>query len=217
VAGSGLAFSLALLPPSLEPAYHPRLAGLGALAACQALHKLFSLPAKIKWPNDILLEGRKAGGVLVESRWSGEVTNAVVIGIGINIAPVSIDPQYLPLESLNFPATCVEGVLGHPVERTELLHAVLQEFFGWFPRLASGQFIRAWEDDLAYRGQWVELFHGEHGPSSIQSDRHTERLVGRVVGITSDGSLQLSTGSEKVFTVQVGEIQLRPASLQHSD
>jgi len=209
VAGGGLAFSLILLSPPLESVNFPHLTGLGALAACQALQKLWSLPAKIKWPNDILLEGCKTGGVLVESRWSGEVLTAVVIGIGINIAPVSIDPTNLPPKSLNFPVTCVEQVLGRPVERTELLHGILQEFLGWLPKLASSQFIQSWESHLAFRGRWVELSNEAPGLSSLQGLEHSEKMIGKVLGLTSDGSLQLSTRSGKIVTLQAGEIHLR--------
>jgi BirA family transcriptional regulator, biotin operon repressor / biotin---[acetyl-CoA-carboxylase] ligase len=217
VAGSGLAFSMAVLPPSLELANYSRLTGLGALAACQALQTYFSLPARIKWPNDILLEGRKAGGVLVESRWSGDVMNAVVIGIGINIAPESIDPHNLPPQSLNFPVACIEGVLKRPVDRIELLHVVLQKLLDWLPRLASGQFIRTWEDYLAYRGQWVEISHGEVDSNAVQSLGSPKIRIGKVMGLTSDGSLQLSSRSKKVFTVQGGEIHLRPVPLRQPD
>ena len=126
IAGSSLAFSLVLLSPSIDPRFYSRLTGIAALAVCQALRTHYSLPALVKWPNDILVNERKAGGVLVETRWSGDDLVAAVIGIGINIAPESVSPAVLPPHSLSFPATYIEGALGHPVDRMELLHTILK-------------------------------------------------------------------------------------------
>jgi BirA family biotin operon repressor/biotin-[acetyl-CoA-carboxylase] ligase len=210
-AGSGLAFSLILQSPPLDPQFVHRLTGLAALAICNTLRMKYALLAQIKWPNDILLNQRKVAGVLVEVRWDGEKLKAAVIGIGINIAPESVNPANLPAEGLNFPATCVEDALGHPVDRLELLHVVLQEFFRWLPQLSSQDFIDEWETNLAYHDQWVELsvesiaqsFHREAAPPPIQ--------VGKVIGLTPDGSLKLLTRSGELVTAQVGEIHLRPS------
>ena len=211
VAGGGLAFSLVLLSPPLEAANISRLTGLGALAACLALQELYKLPAIIKWPNDILLRDRKAGGVLAEARWSGGDLRAAVIGIGINIASESINPANLPADGLNFPVTCVENALGQPVERMTLLHTILQEFYNWLPSLASGKFIKAWEDNLAYRGQWVELSPVAPNPSAYQSADTSGSLLGKVIGLTSDGALHVLNQSGRELSILMGEIHLRPS------
>jgi BirA family biotin operon repressor/biotin-[acetyl-CoA-carboxylase] ligase len=209
-AGSGLAFSLVMQSPPLDPRLIHCLTGLAAVAICNALQIKYALPALIKWPNDILLNQRKVAGVLVEARWVGEILKAAIIGIGINIAPGSVSPVNLPAEGLNFPATCVEAALGHPVDRLELLCVSLQEFFHWLPQLSSQNFIDEWEARLAYHDQWVELsvenltpsFHREAAPPPVQ--------VGKVIGLTPDGSLKLLTRSGSLVTAQVGEIHLRP-------
>ncbi len=211
--GSALAFSLVLLSPPLAPQLVPRLNGLGALATCNVLRMKYELPAQIKWPNDILLYARKAAGILVEARWDGENLKAAVIGIGINIAPESISPVSLPAEGLNFPATCVEGVLGHPVERLELLHAVLVEFFTWLPQLSTPSFIHRWEACLAYLDQWVELSVEYADQSPQREPVFPPAQVGKVIGLTPDGSLKLLTPTGKLVTAQVGEIRLKPSSM----
>ncbi len=213
--GSGLAFSLVFVSPPLNPHVVQLLTGLGALAICNALQTKYSLSAEIKWPNDILLNQRKAAGVLVEVRWNGENLNAVIIGIGINIAPESISPANLPVEGLSIPATCVETALGHPVDRLELLHAILQEVFNWLPRLSSQAFIHAWEDSLAYRDLWVELSVIDTVQSSHREVALPPTQVGKVIGLASDGSLKLLTLSGKLVIVQVGEIHLRPTPADH--
>jgi BirA family biotin operon repressor/biotin-[acetyl-CoA-carboxylase] ligase len=210
-AGSGLAFSLVLLSPALSPQLVQRLTGLSAVAVCNTLRTKYALPAQIKWPNDILLNQHKVAGVLVEARWDGEKLIAAVIGIGINIAPESVNPVNLPLEGLNFPATCVEAALGHPVDRLELLCASLREFFRWLPQLASQNFIDEWEASLAYYGQWVELFTENLAHSSPREAAPAPIQLGKVVGLTQDGSLKLLTQSGELVTAQVGKIHLRPS------
>jgi BirA family biotin operon repressor/biotin-[acetyl-CoA-carboxylase] ligase len=210
VAGCALAFSLVLASPQLEPQHIPRLTGLGALAACQALHRLYDLQADIKWPNDILLRVHKVGGILVETRWQGEVLKAAVIGIGINIAPESISPQNLPMERLNFPATCVEAELGHQVERLELLHGILERIFHWYGKLASPEFLSAWEGKLAYLNQWVQLSVVIPPRSAHDQGEPNPGNIGKVIGLAPDGALKLLLPSGTMTSVQVGEVQLKP-------
>jgi len=214
VAGSGLAYSLVLKSPPLEAHLVQRLTGLAALTLCNVLRTKYGLSAQIKWPNDILLNQRKLAGVLVEARWDGDTLKAAVIGIGINIAPESVNPISLPVEGLNFPATCVEDGLGYPVDRLELLRLSLLELLDWLPRLSSQDFIDRWEASLAYLDQWVELIVDPTTPSASQEVVTPPIQLGKVIGLTPEGSLKLMTTSGKLVIVQVGEIYLRPA---HAD
>ena len=210
--GSGLAFSLILLSPPFDPRLVSRLSGLGAVASRGALQNKYALLAQIKWPNDILIDQLKAGGVLVEARWSGEILKAVIIGIGINIAPESISAVNLPPTGVDFPPTCIENALGSPVDRLELLHAILQEFLSWLPRLSLPDFIHEWETSLAFRDQWVVLSSGEHLPATQKENVLSPYEVGKVIGLTQDGSLKLFTRTGALVTVTVGELHLRPAT-----
>ncbi|OGO26672.1 MAG: biotin--[acetyl-CoA-carboxylase] ligase [Chloroflexi bacterium RBG_16_54_11] len=219
--GSALAFSLLLLAPPLDPQRLPRLTGLGALSVVSALEAKFALPAWIKWPNDILVDGRKVGGVLVEALWSGEKLEAAVVGIGINIAPESVSAAILPPAGLNYPATCVEDATGYPVDRLEVLHAILHEMLvTWLSRLSLPEFMHAWEAKLAFLDQWVELSAG--GPLGMPGllnrgePGSKDRLAGRLVGLTEDGALKLIDMSGKLVSVAVGELHLRPALIKDS-
>ncbi len=145
--GAGLAFTLILenqgqvsgQTAQLHLPYSPRYTALGALAVCDALNAALPamLPAQIKWPNDVVAQRRKLAGVLAEAQWHGSQLTAVILGIGINVAPESV----LPAEQLNFPATCVETALEKPVDRWGLLHAVLERLLsgasGWMLRSLS--------------------------------------------------------------------------------
>ncbi len=208
--GTGLAFSLVLRPPAITAMRLPHLTGLGALAACQALQNDYALKAQIKWPNDILLHQRKAGGVLVETRWQGENLLAAVVGIGINIAPGSLNPIALPPGMLNFPATCVEDILGHPIDGMELLHSVLKEFVSLLAELASPRFIQAWEKHLAFHDQWVELIEGTTQLSPENGKPRPGATIGKVAGLAQNGALILQTRDGKSVIVEAGELRLRP-------
>ena len=209
--GTALAFSLILLSPPINKKQLPRLSGLGAVSVREALHRKYALPAQIKWPNDILLNLKKVGGVLVDVIWIGETLSAAVIGIGINIAPESISAVNLPSTGLNFPATCVENELGYPIDRLELLHAILQEFLTWLPLLSSPDFILTWESNLAFRGQWVEFSSEDSLSHSRNGNSITPSEVRKVVGLSQDGPLIMTTKDGELVEVAVGEIQLRPS------
>jgi BirA family biotin operon repressor/biotin-[acetyl-CoA-carboxylase] ligase len=192
--GSALAFSL-ILRGAGSGSGLAHLTGLGGLAVSHALDKLYSLPAQVKWPNDVLAAGKKLAGVLAEAHWSGERLKWIVLGTGINVSPASVPPP----EQLDFPATCVESALGHNIERTELLGAVLAEILEWRGRLGTPEFVQAWQTSLAYLGKWVQVIPGSGAP-----------LKGQLIGLDPEGGLRirLHSGSERVL--RFGEIRLRP-------
>lgn len=195
--GSALAFSLILVPTAEEQAYMTRFSPLGALATCQALEEILSLSPQIKWPNDVLLNGRKASGILVEAAVQGEGFLGVVIGIGINVSPDSVPPD----AEVMFPATSVEQAAGYSIDRWDLLQAILQRIFDWRKQIASSAFQQAWEDRLAFRGQTVIVREvaGEGSP-----------LTGEVIGLDTAGNLLLRNANGEMIPVQVGDVHLRP-------
>jgi BirA family biotin operon repressor/biotin-[acetyl-CoA-carboxylase] ligase len=207
---ASLAFSLVLFPEQDGPYVLPRHTALGALAVSDALHNLYGLRPKIKWPNDVLLERRKVSGVLVEAQWSGEKLAALILGVGINVAPASV----LKDSQLRFPATSIETVLARKVDRVELLHEVLEKLLEWRPRLSTPAFLQAWEERLAFRGEWVQLFPGE-SPGKDGLPRDLEGLPapvheGEIIGLAPDGSLRLRTRSGEIVIIHVGEVRLGP-------
>jgi BirA family transcriptional regulator, biotin operon repressor / biotin---[acetyl-CoA-carboxylase] ligase len=192
--GSALAFSLVLRPKDSERANIGLFSGLGALALVGALKKR-AITAQIKWPNDVLINRRKTAGILVETVWMGTEADSVVLGMGVNVYPESVPPP----EELNFPATCVQSETPTPVERFELLRDLLAELIVWRPKLASDEFLRAWEDALAFRGENVRVETGVAEP-----------MIGHILGIETDGSLRLSLSGGGIKGVRFGEVHLRP-------
>lgn len=199
--GTALAFSLIIQDKTLQNlapnSRLSRLTALGALALCDALRYTYpeKLQPQIKWPNDVLVAGHKLAGVLCEAFWQGEQLQTVVLGIGVNMKPGSVPP----VDLLDYPATCLEAQVNEQVDRWDFLHTVLVKLLYWKDFLSSSAFIRAWENSLAYRGEWVQVINDD-GSS----------LEGQVTGVSSDGSLKLMKRSGDLVDVQSGEIRIRP-------
>ena len=194
-ARAALAFSLILRPRPEEAAAPNLVTGLGAVALVDALAGL-GLPAQIKWPNDVLVNGKKVAGILVETTWRGDQIEAMVLGIGVNVLSASA-----PTQLISFPATTIETELGRAPDRLDFLVGVLGALLLRRARLADGELWAAWNQSLAYRGETVRVLRDE-----------AILLEGRLEGLAPDGSLRLQTGKRDNFvTVHFGEIHLRPA------
>ncbi len=200
-AGAALAVSVVLraeaFPATLQGDALLRLTGLGALSVCLALHSACGLQARVKWPNDVLLDGKKVAGVLTELSWSGANWQYAVIGMGINVRAEALPPK----ENLRFPATSLEHAAGKRLERAGILYAVLQHLVALRARLHTPAFVRLWESRLAWKGREVAL----------QQDDARTLARGRLLGLAEDGALLLHT-PQGLCTMRLGEVQLRPAS-----
>lgn len=194
--GTALAFSLIMRPASALRPHLSRTVGLAALATADSLVKL-GLAPRIKWPNDILLNSKKMAGILVETVWSGEDIDSLVIGIGVNVHAASIPPADL----LKFPATSLEGELGQAPPREELLHDILSAFLHWYGRIGTDELMQAWEQRLAFHDEQVQVEDG----SGISSK-------GILQGLEADGSLRLQDENGKSIIVRFGDVSLRPSA-----
>lgn len=202
--GSALAFSVIFKEEDLSQwkvsKVVPRFTGLGAMAVCTALIDDFGLPAAIKWPNDVLVDGKKLCGVLVEATWLGDRLQALIMGIGLNITPESVPAD----DRIDYPATCVEQALGQPVRREAVLRSVVSEVIRWRSLLPDPSFIQNWEDHLAFRQQDVQI-------SSSQAQMKGQRVIyGQIAGLNADGSLRFRLQDGDYTTIRVGEMRLRP-------
>ena len=120
-----------LLRPAVEPERLPTLTPVAAAAVCRAVEKTCGVSCGIKWPNDVLLDGKKICGILVESVLGGE-KNCVIVGIGINANTPSFP------EELRGIAGSIAAAAGRPVD----LHALAAEVLSAFDALYA-----LWLDD----------------------------------------------------------------------
>ncbi len=194
--GTALAFSLILRPSAALRPHLSRTVGLAALSITDSL-LTYKLDARIKWPNDILLEGRKMAGILVETTWSGDIPDSVVIGMGVNVMKASVPAE----EYLQFPAISLEEVLGHAPVREELLHGILSALIARLPEMGSDNLIKAWDEKLSFRGEQVRV---REGGGQVVS--------GELTGLESDGSLRLRDEHGNFVIVRFGDVSLRPSA-----
>jgi BirA family biotin operon repressor/biotin-[acetyl-CoA-carboxylase] ligase len=108
----------ALVRPALPLASVPPITLAAAVAVCDAVN-LFAARASIKWPNDVLADGRKLAGILTETSTRGDCLEAVVIGVGLNVNAGAFPPE---LEAIS-----LRQILGREVPRDEVLAALLEE------------------------------------------------------------------------------------------
>jgi BirA family biotin operon repressor/biotin-[acetyl-CoA-carboxylase] ligase len=189
--GAGLAFSL-VLRPDLPPIQAGTLTMLAGLAVCEAIEDALKLGARLKWPNDVLLNGKKAGGILVESRLAGERLAYAIVGIGLNVtwAP--------PADEVMYPATALAIEAGRAVDRLKLLRACLERLEARYAQAAElGALRDAWASRLVWMGEAV-----------VASTAGGE-VAGQAEGVAPDGALILRLPSGETLRLLAGDVRLR--------
>jgi len=147
--GAGLYFSVLLRPPAVL-VDTPVVTLLGAVAVADTIDETMGLGASIKWPNDVLLEGRKVAGVLVEATNAKGKAPLFVLGIGVNTGLVP------PVAG----ATSLGRELAREIDRTKLARALLRRLDAWYGRLVDGglsELEEAWRSRSADVGKWLAL------------------------------------------------------------
>lgn len=183
----GLWFSV-LLRPNLPPEERPYLTVLAAVALADAFAGHLDLDASIRWPNDVMLDGRKVAGILVEVRDGPATQDAAVIGVGCNVAAV---PEGLSPDIASG-TTCLDDACGRPIDRADLLRAILGALDARYDRLLQGDrasLDRDWSRRSGVVGRRVRVTQGD------RSVEGTATGVGALAGVT----LTLDDGSSSVF------------------
>jgi BirA family biotin operon repressor/biotin-[acetyl-CoA-carboxylase] ligase len=173
----GLWFTM-LLRPVIRPRKASELAFVFSIALKRVLEKKYKIVSEIKWPNDVLIFGKKVAGILIEmSAQSGSIINWIAAGIGIN---VNNDlPEYLERISIS-----LKNVLEREVNRSEFLFLFLTEFEDIYFDFQKSGFKCFWEeynDELAYKNKTIAV---EDGYSVI---------IGENLGIDESGRLLVRT------------------------
>jgi len=156
--------------------------------------------ARVKWPNDVVAEGRKLGGVLLESRQApGGVVESVVVGIGIN---VNLAPADLP-RGLSSSATSLSALTGRAVSAPEVLRAVLARYDeDW--RLFAARGLEP------FRARWAALSVTLGRPVEVAQGAGTVR--GMAVDLSPAGALVVETADGRRVEVWHGDATLGGAA-----
>lgn len=195
-AGSGLYFSL-ILRPRLPFRDAPLLTACAAVAVARAVDNLYGTQVRIKWVNDLFLNGKKFCGILTEGGASLEsgLLEQVVIGIGINIRHTK---TAFPPELCRRVTSIEEAVPDCHVKRAQLLSAVLCELEQLLPDLSQRRFLREYRSRSCLTGRTVEI---------EMTDGNTKKAS--VVGIADDCGLIIRNLNGDVETLYAGDVHIR--------
>ena len=189
-AGLGLYFSI-LLRPRIPADKANQIVLQSAVAVCEAIEESVECSAGIKWPNDIYVERKKVGGILVETVIAGSMIEYAVVGIGINVLNEagSFPPEFRKT------AASLKSVTGRVVNKDELLDRTLSIYEAYYTGEIECK-IDKWMKRCIHLGEQVRIEHDG------------EKLKGIFTDIGADLSFQLKDSSGSKRKIEYGEISL---------
>jgi len=190
--GTGIYLTV-LLRPRISPVEAPLLTMMAGLSTRAAIQAQTGLTVDLKWPNDLLLDGKKIGGILTEMYAEPALVRFVIVGIGINANQESFPAELTPL------ATSLRVRTGRVQSRMELLVRLLREFendYNRFLREGAASVTKRFEAVSSYaRGKRVNVSNG------------TENYSGVTAGLSPEGLLRVEREGGNVITVIAGDVR----------
>jgi BirA family biotin operon repressor/biotin-[acetyl-CoA-carboxylase] ligase len=180
-----------LLKPEIRPRDVAFLTIAGALAGAVALGNITGLDARIKWPNDLMVNGKKIGGILTESRSGAEKVNIAVIGIGVNVNSESID---FP-EELRGVVTSARAETGRVFSRVKIIVDILKELelrYKALVREGRQPLLKEWKGRSSTIGKEVRIVLSEAVLSGVADTVDDEGML--VVRLRSGETRRISSG-----------------------
>ena len=177
--GKNLTFSMLIHPDGMPANLQFRITEIISVALCEVLQPYIYNKVEIKWPNDIYVGDKKICGILIENRLQGQAIKDCIIGIGLNV-----NQTVFRSDAPNPVSLC--QLLGHEVDRAQLLKAFLQQFQEVWQRETTGADYR----DRLYRREGWHTFEDAQG-----------RFEARLTGVSEDGHLMLmdKEGLERIY------------------
>jgi len=181
-----------LLRPKLAPVQAPLLSMMAGLSAHTAVEAATGLAVDLKWPNDLIIHGKKAGGILTEMHAEPGLVRFVVVGLGLNV-----NQERFPGE-LASTATSLRQETGKPQSRLELLVRLLREFESDYNR-----FVREGVASVVKRFEVLSSYaHGKR----VRVTNGTESYLGTTAGLAPEGLLQVERDDGRLVTVIAGDV-----------
>ena len=165
-----------LLRPTLAPAQAPQITLMAAVALADTVASFVSEPPAIKWPNDILYQGKKLAGILTESSCDPQRIEFVILGIGVNL---NFPAELMP-EAIRHRATSLMEITGEAISRENFLRRLIHDLdrcYGVLEESGFDALAPRWQARFGLRGKRVRVEIG------------SEILTGRALGIDRDGAL----------------------------
>ena len=190
--GTSISMSL-ILKPDFQPQKASMLTLVAAVALRKAIYRTTGLETVIKWPNDIVYQGKKLCGILTEMSAVPGCIRYVILGMGIN-ANIPAFPEELPH------ATSLLLELGHPVDRMKLMQDVMETFEGYYDCFLQ-------TEDLSLMKKEYEAFQAGRNQQVQVLER--EPYLGTCMGISEEGALLVKDETGCIRQVQSGEVSVR--------
>lgn len=192
----GLWFSAILRPKRLKPIEAGKLVFVAGLTVAEVLRELYHLPVETKWPNDVLVKGRKVCGILTEMNTKSGKVNYVVVGIGVN---ANFDVEKVFQDKLRRVTTSLNRELGRKVPTDKLLKALLEKlefFYELFLKEGFDPILGQWRRYACFLGHRVEV------------TSQTKIISGLAYDVDIDGALVLKLGDGTITRVLVGDVSM---------
>jgi BirA family biotin operon repressor/biotin-[acetyl-CoA-carboxylase] ligase len=191
-AGCGIYVSV-ILRPRVQPHEAPQLTLLTAVAMAETLRELADLPFTIKWPNDILVNGKKISGILTEMSLEMDRIDYVIVGVGLNVNT----PVEAMAEEIHEIATSLSILTGKSYSRVEILRNFLKKLEDDYALFQDRQFERI-------RNRWKEL-SGIIG-RRVKIENLDRPYEGEVVDLDQDGFLVLKAADGTLQRIVAGDV-----------
>ena len=188
-AGEGIWMSL-LLKPDIIPGEAPEITLIAGLSVCRALK---SFGAQIKWPNDVVINGKKICGILTEMSAEIERVSYIICGIGINVNTEEFH------ENLRGKATSLYTITGERQNRTEIIKRVMEEFEPLYDEYLKNRLkniIPEYKSACVNIGRRVSVIYGD------------TQIIGTATDITENGQLVVDTDGGEI-AISSGEVSVR--------
>ncbi|PLS16327.1 biotin--[acetyl-CoA-carboxylase] ligase [Bacillus sp. M6-12] len=184
-----------ILRPNIPIHQAPQLTLLAAVAVVQAIEDVTDTLPEIKWPNDILINGKKVTGILTEMQAESDRIHSVIIGIGIN---VNAKLEDFP-DDLKEKATSIQIEQGRPISRAKLIQALLlklERMYDLYLDKGFSPIKQLWESYAVSIGK------------EIIATTLTDTIKGSALGITDEGVLLLEDISGQIHKIYSADISL---------
>ena len=192
-ADENLYFSI-LLRPSLEPEKAPMLTLVMAYSVAKALQKE-DIQVLIKWPNDLVLSGKKVCGILTEMNLSGTQVEDVIVGVGLNVNTMKFPDE------LEDKATSLRKETLRELECGELLQLILKEFDKQYQRFLENQNLEFWQED--YNAMLINR------DREVMVLEPSKEYLAKALGINKFGELLVQKEDGSTEAVFAGEVSVR--------
>jgi BirA family biotin operon repressor/biotin-[acetyl-CoA-carboxylase] ligase len=181
-----------LLRPKIDPLHAPKITLMAGVVVAKTIHELYGLNAKLKWPNDVLINGKKVCGILTEMSSDRHNIDYIVVGIGIN---ANLKLSAFP-NKLHNSVTSLMLETGHDIQRLDLLIELLNSFdelYLKFKKQMFGSTIHAWKKLSDTLGRTVEVA------------TETDIIIGQAVNLGSNGELVIERENGEKEQVIAGD------------